>query len=116
MSLKVMKAVFDSHLERRLRFLAIALAWYADDDGGRVFPSAAKLADMLGVEQRQVRKGLKQLRKHRVLSVLSRATIGDDGVQRPIGKAGRATEYAINLDILQAFRPSRRNASRNALV
>jgi len=44
MSIALVRAVLDSALERRFRLLALVLATYADQDGGRVFPSVDRLA------------------------------------------------------------------------
>lgn len=98
MSFDAMKRVYASHLEHSLRFLAITLAWFANDDGSRVFPSVETLSDYLGVSDRQVRAGLSRLRDLEVLLV-----------EQSGGGTGRSTRYRINLPVLEQIPPPRKH-------
>ena len=60
-------AVHESRLEPRQRHLAQTLAFYADDNGGRIWPSNRTLANNMGVSERAVRYGLEALIKKGVL-------------------------------------------------
>jgi hypothetical protein len=101
-----MQAVYSSNLERPLRFLAVTLAWFADDDGRRVYPGVERLAEMLGCRERQVRSGLDRLRRLGVLCVESATVPGKDGVPRPAGGWGCTARYRFNLDALDRLSPA----------
>jgi hypothetical protein len=95
-----MRRVFNSRLERRLRFLALTLAWFSNDDGERCFPSVATLAQMIGCQERQVREDLDRLRRLGVVIVTSAAVEGKHGA-RPAGGKGRSTVYRFDLERLE---------------
>lgn len=95
-----MEAVYASPLDRQLRFLAVTLAWFADDSGGRAYPSADRLAAMLGCSDRQVRRGLDRLRQLGVVVVESGTRTGDDGRPRPVGGKACSTRYRFDLEAL----------------
>ena len=105
MSVRVVDAVLASPLDRRLRFLAVVLATYADDEGGSVYPGVKRLAGQLGTQPRAVRDGLRQLRRLEVLAVESRM-VKVYGQLCPAGGRGVCpTRYRFQLDVLAALSP-----------
>lgn len=58
-----MEAVFRSQLEPREKLVALALADFADDDGGNVYPSIKTLADKVSMSAGNVRRIVRQLEK-----------------------------------------------------
>jgi hypothetical protein len=90
MSARALDAVFNSSLPKSIRLCALALAWFANDEGGRVFPSVGRLARMVGCDERSVRRELAELRRLGVLRVVCAS----------VGGPGRTTEYRIDLERL----------------
>ena len=101
MSGKLIVRVLDSSLRPApLKLVAIALARYADDDGGSIFPSVARLASVLGVTRRAVQTQLTRLERAGVLTALTPRS----------GGRGRTTSYRLNADALlphPAYKPRR---------
>lgn len=81
MSYKLRDAIWTSALPARLRLTALAIASYADDDGGSCFPSQETLAGLSRQSERKVRGDLAELERLRILEVLTP------------GRRGRATRY-----------------------
>ncbi len=67
MSIKVMTQVWDSALEREQKFIALAYADWANDDGENIYPATDRVAWKTGYSERQVRAITKELRKDRIL-------------------------------------------------
>ncbi len=67
MSLKCSAAVWESRLPTPLKMTALALANFADDDGGSIRPSVETLARMTGQTVRQERNNLTALCARKVL-------------------------------------------------
>ena len=67
MSLKCITAVWRSSLPPPLKLTTLALADFADDDGGSIFPSLETIARMTGRSKRQERMNLTALCASRVL-------------------------------------------------
>ncbi len=62
MSIEVMAQVWKLKLPNHLVLLLIAMADWADDDGGNIYPSVAHLAWKTGQSERGAQRGLKALR------------------------------------------------------
>lgn len=69
----------------------LAMADWANDDGGRVFPTVNQLAEKSRMTTRQVRTCIRQLEDDQVIALVNRAT----------GRPGQANEYRIVLSELQ---------------
>lgn len=95
MSIVVIRRVLDSDLPHRLKSVAVALAWWAADDGSRVFPSVERVAWDLGRDRRFVQRMMRQLEG---LGVLIRETDARGGRRRTTG-------YCMNLSALPARDP-----------
>ena len=85
MSIAIQTVVWTLELPPHLKYVAIALADHAHDDGGEARPSQSYLANKTGLSVRQVRRSLKELVERGVIRV-----------ERPSGK-GRATCYTFCL-------------------
>src|SRR5687767_9450938 len=90
-----MHAVYTSNLAAPLRPLALALAWFADDDGRNIWPSVETLSCMLGHKERAVRDGLARLRELNVITAESHLT----------GGRRQSTLYRMNFEVLAALQP-----------
>jgi hypothetical protein len=89
MSIRVMTAIWETCLYSGSTLVVLlALADWANDEGGRVFPSLDTLAGKARLSVRGAQLCLRRLQK--------------DGVIRPIGRTnggrGKVTEYKINLE------------------
>jgi hypothetical protein len=91
--LTVAHAVYMSKLDKALRPVALAFAWFADDDGGNVWPSIATVSQMVGSDARSVRRRLSQLRALGGLQL-------EDPVNGLHGGHGKSTRYRFNLTVL----------------
>lgn len=60
-SVSLMAKVWDSSLPSEEKFVALALADWADDDGTRIYPSQAVVARKVGKDARSVRRSFKKL-------------------------------------------------------
>lgn len=67
MSIKVMTLVWDSALEREHKFVALAYADWANDDGENIYPATDRVAWKTGYSERQVRAITKKLRELSIL-------------------------------------------------
>ena len=85
MGLRLQRAVLQSTIRPDLRFLAMVLALYADDDGTNIFPALKTLADNLGTTESSVK------RKRRAL--VDAGVLTKDGG----GFRGRTARYRFNL-------------------
>ena len=70
MSIKVMAAVWESDLPTDEKFVALALADWADDTGGSIFPSQARLGWKVGKSDRAARYTITKLLERGVLAVI----------------------------------------------
>lgn len=96
MSAVVLKPVARFEWERIIRrlaipsqqkYLALMMSTYADDDGSRVFPGVDKLAKVMCVTDRTVKRSLAELRS---LGLVERVKQGDR-------HAGMADEYRLTV-------------------
>ena len=71
MSIKLMSLVWDSELPTDEKFVALALADFADDDGNRIYPSVSTIARKVGKSERQVQRTLSKLKRSRLLTPVS---------------------------------------------
>ena len=92
MSVRVMSMVFEAELQPPKKLVLLALADHANDDGGRVFPSMARVALKVCMAKRPVQRSVGDLRRSGVLEETHKA-----GARRP-------TEYRIILEELVAIR------------
>jgi DNA-binding transcriptional regulator LsrR (DeoR family) len=92
MSLKVMSHVWWSTLPSQEKFVALALADYANDSGGSVYPSLATVARKTSRSERQVRRLLRKLQARGVVIVVQK---------RP----GTTTIYRIDVEALIGASP-----------
>ncbi|MGH8635798.1 MAG: helix-turn-helix domain-containing protein [Burkholderiales bacterium] len=91
MGLTIIQAVIDSKIDPAYRALAIVLAYFAQDDGSRIFPSTATLARALGVTERSVYKGLRWL--------IARGILQRDGFH------GHTRQFRLNRQKLWGYDP-----------
>lgn len=89
MSVRVMAEVLELDLPKPEKFLALALANFADDAGGNVYPSVARLAYITGDTTRNVRRLLRRLENRELLEV-----IRSGGGRRADGR-GYTTRYRL---------------------
>jgi len=86
MSVKVMTAVFDSNLPPNEKFILLAYADHASDDGTRVYPAVDTIAKKTGYSKRTVQRITRQLE--------------DAGFLIPDGKGKKGTNrWKIPLDM-----------------
>jgi hypothetical protein len=98
MSVKVMSMVFEHYPEGGGEMLlALALADFSDDDGGKVFPSIPALAKKTRQSERSVQY---QLRRMEQIGFISVAEISVGGRIR--GRKYKSTEYKIHLEFFTA--------------
>lgn len=74
MSVKVMGEVWDLDLPATEKFVLLAMADHAHDDGTHVYPSVAKICRKTSMSERAVRGILKKLRERGLLIVQKKAT------------------------------------------
>lgn len=92
MSVKVMSMVFEHYPEGGGEMLlALALADFSDDEGGKVFPSIPALAKKTRQSERSVQY---QLRRMEQIGFISVAEVSAGGRIR--GKKYKSTEYKIS--------------------
>jgi hypothetical protein len=97
MSIRVMTAVWDhAPYKGGTLLVLLAMADFASDDGGNVFPTAATLAKKARLEIRQVKTAIKTLREDGVLELVKETT----------GRPGQANEYKINVRRVQELHAS----------
>lgn len=96
MSVKVMGMVFDSYpTGGGEMLLALSLADFADDEGGRVFPSVPTLARKTRQSERSVQYQLRKMEQVGFISIVERSR---GGLVR--GKKYKSNEYRINIGFL----------------
>lgn len=96
MSVKVMGMVFDSYpAGGGEMLLALSLADFADDEGGRVFPSVPTLARKTRQSERSVQYQLRKMEQAGFISIVERSR---GGLVR--GKKYKSNEYRINIEFL----------------
>ncbi len=76
------------------KLVLMALAHHAQDDGGRIYPGVAALAELAQITERSVRRLLSELTKIGLLSI----------VEHGQGGRGQATRYAMNVEMLRWLR------------
>lgn len=86
MSIRQMTQVWDLDLRGAEQIVLLALADWADDDGGHLFPSQAKLAWKVGYSVRQVQRILGDLILDGGLEIVAKP------------RRGKTTEYRLHLD------------------
>ena len=86
MSVKQMGMVWDLDLPANKKFVLLAYADHADDEGGSVFPSLARVAHKTGYSRDQVRRISKELREANLMVLVEKAT------------HNRPAEYRLTLD------------------
>jgi hypothetical protein len=74
MSVKQMGMVWDLDLPANKKFVLLAYADHADDEGGSVFPSLARVAYKTGYSRDQVRRISKELREANLMMLVEKAT------------------------------------------
>lgn len=72
MSVRMMALVWELDLPKPEKFLALALADFADDDGGNIYPSVARLAWKTSDSTRNVRRLLRRLEESGLLVIVQR--------------------------------------------
>jgi DNA-binding transcriptional MocR family regulator len=91
MSILVMSMVYATKLGNANRkAVALKLADYARDDGGRVYPSLARISEETEVSKSTVQRSVRELLKMGILSVVKRGGAGPKAT----------TEYKFNMDRL----------------
>jgi DNA-binding transcriptional ArsR family regulator len=98
MSILLQTKVWRADIDPTAKLVLLRLADFADDDGSRVFPSVARVADDCGLSARAVQTALRRLEAGGLLIMVAEA---DARSQRP--RAYRIDIAALNA----AARPSR---------
>lgn len=86
MSVSLMTSVWASALTSDLKFMALCLADFGDDEGNNIFPSVDYIAWKTGYSPRSVQRILKRLTDIHILEVVKNGT----------GGRGKTTEYRMN--------------------
>jgi hypothetical protein len=89
---KIERAIWRTDLPQTEKFVLLAFASFADDDGSRVFPSQSRVARMCGCSDRTVRRVLKKFVDQGVLATVDGGGFGGRGVQR-----GREHRFDISV-------------------
>jgi hypothetical protein len=94
MSIKLMAMVWDSSIQTSQKMALLAMCDWADDEGGSVYPSIAKLAKRISCSERQAQRIV-----HGLI---------DDGLVAVVGNAlggvpGQSRQYRINVKALFAL-------------
>lgn len=92
MSIKLMTMVWESDLQTSKKMAMLALCDWANDDGGSVYPSIARLAKRISCSERQAQR-------------IVHALIEEDGLVSVVGNAfggapGQSRQYRINVSKL----------------
>ena len=93
MSIKLMSTVWESELPSDEKFVALALAGFADDDGERIFPSIAYVAWKVGKTERSVYRTIRKLI--------------DAGIITPISGVGGGFKLTVHYRMNAAELPQR---------
>ena len=91
--LNVMHAIYTSNLDASLRPVALAFAWFANDDGGNVWPAISTVSRMIRWSERTIQRRLLTLLKLGVLEL-------EDPLKGRSGGMGKTARYRFNLEIL----------------
>ena len=91
MSIKLMAMVWDSNIQTSQKMALLAMCDWADDEGGSVYPSIAKLAKRISCSERQAQRIV-----HSLI---------DDGLVAVVGNAlggvpGQSRQYRVNVKAL----------------
>ena len=97
MSIKIMTLVWESYLPSNEKFVLLALADHARDDGSRVYPSIETISKKTGFSERTVQR---QMRKLQALGVLE--------IVKGANRYG-TTEYLIRGDKLTPLKGKNRD-------
>lgn len=93
MSFSLTAAALRRNLPTVQRFVLVALADHAQDDGSQCFPSVSTVSALTGYDRRTVQRALRQLVQLRVLTLVS------------LGGGGRkAAQYHIHLEVIPDLR------------
>lgn len=82
MSVRVMAQVWELDLPQPLKFLCLALADWADDEGGNIYPSVGTIARKVGASERTVQRQLADLVELGLVEVCSHAGGGRGRTKR----------------------------------
>jgi hypothetical protein len=74
MSGPLVSRVLESDLAPDLKFTAVVLASFADDQGYRIYPTIDLVAHLRGISGRQVQQHTKELRRMEILDIVQPAT------------------------------------------
>lgn len=88
MSIKIMSRVWEADMEMGRKMVLLAMADYADDNGGGIYPSIPTLAKKCSMSERALQAHIAEMRNDGWLTV--------DG-KKPV-KGGHVNVYRINLD------------------
>lgn len=76
MSYRLMGRVWNSSLPRRVKWIALYLAYLADDEGTHIYPSVGKICKRVCLSRRSVQQGLAELRKNGTIVPLGQSKGG----------------------------------------
>ena len=93
MSIRVMAMVWEQSLPPGEKFLLLALADHARDDGSRCYPSVDRLRRKCSCSERTVQRLLRKLEREGLIVV----------VANRCGGRGKATEYRIQVEKLDTY-------------
>jgi hypothetical protein len=91
-----MHAVYVSNLDAALRPVALAFAWFANDDGTHVWPAVSTVSRMLRWSERTIQRRLLTLRELGVLEL-------EDPEKGLAGGQSKTARYRFNLRVLAAL-------------
>ncbi len=74
MSGRYVSLVLESDLSPDLKFTAVVLASFADENGYRIWPAVGEVAYLRGLKERQVQVHMKELRDMHILDIVKPAT------------------------------------------
>lgn len=95
--LKALHAVYVSNLHRSLKDVALAHAWFADDDGANVWPAIDVIAAMVECDVKTIRHARRVLEHLNVL-------VPDDAVTL-LGGRSKTRHYRFDFAALAAVKP-----------
>ncbi len=98
MSIKIMTLVWDSCLDRELKFVALAYADWADDDGGNIYPATDRVAWKTGYSERQVRSITRKLREMKILIPQGKSAFGTNLYRMSVAMLPRRPPYVPPLN------------------
>lgn len=101
MSVKVSALCWKVRLPATEKLILMRMADFADDQGFNIYPAVQTVADDCGVTTRAVQLTLKKMVRDGVLVMINQG-----------GGRGKATEYAIDLDVMRGLRQSAQAGAR----